>query len=80
MGDKITIEINPLVLFDLLKGCRTVIKEHKANIEYLLLAENPVSEEHKKIAENITKSLNILLETENELQEVYDRLFRAEQS
>ena len=72
MDNKITIEIDPEVILDLLKGCRIIIKQYEADVEYLLLSENPVQENHKIIAKNIKESLKLLYETRDNLRKAYD--------
>ena len=72
MSNKITIEINPLAIPDLLEGSEIIIKRHKNNIEYFLHAQNPVPENHKKIGERETKLLNILSEAKEDMQKAYD--------
>ena len=69
--DKIKLEVDPEVMLNLSKGCRVVIKQYEADIEYLQLSKNQIEDERKVLLENITKELNLLVETKNMIQKTY---------
>jgi len=69
---KVTIEINPEVLEDLLSGCNCIIRDYRAQKEYYDNSRNPVPEEFFIEGSKLMEKIEVLSETKDVLQKAYD--------